>query len=944
MSQLPETDAIFSFGSWVSRRRQALRLTQHEVADRVGCSAVLIRKIEGDERRPSSHVAERLALALRISPEDVPDFIRAARAQQPVDRLPSPSRDTSLPQTPDIALTAGSPVIQLPVVLSSFVGRSAEIDEIHALLLRPDVRLLTLTGAGGSGKTRLALETAHTCHDAFRDGICFIDLAPITAAIQMPSAMMQALGISEDPHTTQRHSLIAWLRPRQILLIIDNFEYLLDAAPLLMDLLRAAPALKILVTSRVSLRLQGEWEYLVHPLPVPPASARLPHELNHSDAIRLLVIRAQNVRPDFMLTAANAAAVASICRRLDGLPLALELAAARLRIFSPQQLLGRLTDAGLMDLSGGMRDLPARQQTVHAMVEWSERLLMPNEQVFFARLGVFSGGWTFETAGAGAGDNGTGEKEMGALLVHNLVQRLDTDGNPRFGMLETVRVYALERLAAYGDTQVIRQRHARYMVQLAESTVTSFMDPPDSTGITILDTELENIRAVLRWAVSMGTSHAEQAHDAAEAITLGLRLMVATYLYWEIHAGRPEGHRWLEQLVDLARDVEPTLRIMATLALIELHKFFHAEDTWSLVEAIEHPIAETGNQQLLFIFHDYAAWVEVFLDRHEAALARWEAMLTRLPPDDLAWQAECHWGIGFAAYFLRRLDQGALHLQQSLRLSRACANQYLIAESLFWLGLNTIERGAHEHGRMLLEESLVVARRASNWRTVVQTLELLCDLTLMDGNRTEAELIIEEALRYIRLQGNTVSLQRLLYRQARLRLDDGDVEPAAALLAESLALGAPRSLPVWHPAVLLLLARTNLMRQAAMAARQYYRQLLETFPLDDDPLLGALVFEALGRWAGEMNDNLTAMQFAGVAMAFRAALSLPSLHPQQCFAYEPPDTTMDRIRMQEPALEAAWRAGYDISAQQAAGMALAWLDATPRYAPSATPRPSAGRP
>ncbi len=388
-------ELIHSFGLWVSQRRRALRMTQHEVAGLVNCSVALIRKIEADERHPSPQIAELLARALHIAPDDVRAFVHAARAELAPDRLPAPET-SSYPASPPTNNLFSYPRSRgnLPVAISSFLGRVRELTDLEQLLTRPEVRLLTLTGVGGSGKTRLALQAAEAQLSTFPQGIWFVDLAPLNDPAQALMTIMQSLGVAEDSNVPPRNRLINWLRPRHMLLLIDNFEHLLAAAPLISDDLQHASKLRVLITSRVPLHLQGEQEYLVLPLELPQVTeirgqqgegsgiadrAGLPDrglQSAYPDALRLFLTRSQEVRPDLTISGDELIAAAQICIRLDGLPLAIELAAARPRMFSPTQLLKRLESYGtLAMLTTGPRDLPARQQTVRATIAWSYHLL-----------------------------------------------------------------------------------------------------------------------------------------------------------------------------------------------------------------------------------------------------------------------------------------------------------------------------------------------------------------------------------------------------------------------------------------------------------------------------------------------------------------------------------------------------------------------------------------
>jgi predicted ATPase/class 3 adenylate cyclase len=411
----------------------------------------------------------------------------------------------------------------LPAALTSFVGREREQKRVLDLLA--DSRLVTLTGPGGVGKTRLALQVGSRLPAGGADDVVFVPLDATSDPALVASAIAAALGVAQDG-TDLTRALITFLQPRRMLLVLDNFEQVMAAAPLVADLLAACPSLRVLATSRIALHLSGEQEFAVPPLALPGtdgSSIGDVEQVAQSPAVALFVQRAQLVNPEFHLTEECAAEVAAICRRLDGLPLAIELAAARTRLFSPRALLGRLSNR-LGVLTGGPRDLPTRQQTLRSTIAWSHDLLDAGEQRLFRRLAVFTGGWTIEAAEAVCGDDADHWDVldlMSALLDKNLllVDRQGS-GDDRYGMLETIREYALERLEASGEADALRRRHAAHYLAVAERT------PPGKAAAS-LEREHPNLRAALRWA------------KASRQIDLSLGLSAALWQFW--HA---RGYPW----------------------------------------------------------------------------------------------------------------------------------------------------------------------------------------------------------------------------------------------------------------------------------------------------------------------------------------------------------------------------------------------------------------
>jgi predicted ATPase/class 3 adenylate cyclase len=415
----------------------------------------------------------------------------------------------------------------LPPQLTSFVGRQEEITEVKRLLGR--ARLLTLTGAGGTGKSRLAVQVAAGLLPELEDGVLFVDLSAVTDPALVPAAVARALRVPEVPGRPVLEAVKDHLRDQELLLLVDNFEQVVAAGPVVEELLTAAPRLKVLVTSRVALALRGEQEYDV---PV----------LSRAEAVRLFTERAQAVRPSFRVTDENAGAVAEITARLDGLPLAIELAATRTKVLTPEQMLPRLARR-LSMLTSGARTLPERQRTLRGAIAWSHDLLQDAERRWFARLSVFAGGWTVESAEAVCDPEELGLDALEALtslVDQSLVRRADpADGGPRFSMLETIREFGREQLAAGGDLDLIRGRHARHFLDLAEEAEPHLTADDQGAWLDRCDREHANLRAALRWAIDAG--EADRAQRAAGAL----------WRFWQQRGHLAEGRRWLEEVLAL---------------------------------------------------------------------------------------------------------------------------------------------------------------------------------------------------------------------------------------------------------------------------------------------------------------------------------------------------------------------------------------------------------
>jgi predicted ATPase/DNA-binding XRE family transcriptional regulator len=500
-----------SFGSVLKHFRVAAGLTHEALAERAGLGARTISDLErGVSRAPRADTLALLVEALDLSVEDRALLEAAARPSLlKLDSAAIPLRSRS----------------NLPLQLTTFIGREQEVGAVRRLLCRDDIRLVTLTGPGGVGKTRLAYHVAAQQHDAFRHGLFAAELAPITDQDGVILAIGRAIGEPDEGHLALS-ALNEAIGPKQLLLILDNCEHLLTLAPLVAELLRSCPRLKVLATSRAALHVSGEQEFPVPPLPVPDPT-HLPAVATLADyaAIALFIDRATHVRPDFALTEDNAAAIAAICAQLDGLPLALELAAARVRTLTPRVLLERLLEtsdqSALELLAGGPLDAPARHQTLQDTIAWSHELLTPEDQILFRRLAVFVGGCTLEAANAVCTlpiDFGnTNASSAATARTHEidivdgleslvdkslLIQEEGSDSAPRVRILETIRAYAREQLVAAGEEAELQRRHAEYYLAMVEETGALLFASTRKRSRFVADQG--NVQAALHWLVRHG--------------------------------------------------------------------------------------------------------------------------------------------------------------------------------------------------------------------------------------------------------------------------------------------------------------------------------------------------------------------------------------------------------------------------------------------------------
>ena len=537
-----------SFGEWLIRRRKSLNLTRETLARRVPCSVSALRRLEADDLRASSSLAEALARALNLPADQCAAFIAFARGER-VDL-----------QTAQALPSDGAPPNRLPAALTHLVGRQREIAAIVETLRKPGVRLLTLTGPPGTGKTRLSLAVAQKMVRLYRDGVHFVAFAPITDPQEVAPAIAQVLGIKES-RAGILPALTEFLRDKRLLLVLDNFEHLLSAAPLVTDLLSSAAQVKALVTSREILHLYGEHEFPVPPLELLdvqrlPTTQSLAFYSRYS-SIQLFKDRARAAKSDFRLTSENAADVARICAWLDGLPLAIEIAAAQVKWHAPDQLYAQLSDR-LIALTGGPRDLSPRQQSLRGAMDWSYELLDQMEKRLFSVLGVFSDGCTEEAVCEARGlifnaaFEATEQIEVLKTKIRGLVEKsllrheLTPEGQARYTMLETMRDYARDQLEARGELERVQQWHCEYYLRFAQAAQPNIQKGGNQAyWLSLVECEHNNLRAALAWAIAT-------SNGASTAMELGW----AMHSFWYLRGYFSEARRWLGQI--LALDITAT--------------------------------------------------------------------------------------------------------------------------------------------------------------------------------------------------------------------------------------------------------------------------------------------------------------------------------------------------------------------------------------------------
>ena len=704
-----------SFRMWLRQRRRAYDLTQQELADRVGCSVDAIYKFEAGTRRPSKQIAELLRQHFNIPVQDQAEFIAFARGtlNQSGGELPW--------------MTAHRPPSNLPSAPTPLIGREQDIAAIRKRLLRDDTQLLTLVGPPGIGKTRLSLAVANMLLEDFSDGVFFVPLAPISDPGLVPRAIVHSLDIPEAGAQTSLERLKTLLRDKHMLLVLDNFEQILPAAPQIGEFLAACAFVKSLITSRSPLRIRRERQYLIPALSLPDTS-QLPEvaALSNYAAVELFIERAQAVQPDFMLTRENGQSIAAICHRLDGLPLAIELLSARVKLLTPAALLERL-HGRLMLQSDGLRDLEPRHRTLNAAIGWSYDLLDLQEKTLFMRLGAFATGFSLEAAEFICMPERDIIDGLSLLLDKSLIQQKPgLSAEPRFSMLETIREYALERLTESGEYADVLARHADF-----------FCTSAAGASLNQVEQDYDNIRAALTWSLMNN-------------LQSGINLAIGLVGYW-IGRGQPkEGRLWVEKYLDKYRHQE----IMRNDLLREMLRWAAAlayfQDNLAVMRQHMNELSVLGEVQYdpvskayaLFFMGQDALYDQDFtraqtLFQEALVLSRQEGLEHHATSTLLM--------LGLAATGSKDYERALAFNNESLALARRQQGRWaeillLSNNALIWE-----ELGDYQQARTLIRRSLDLGYRQNDKRTLSQILDQFAGLMSLEGEHERAARLMGAA-------------------------------------------------------------------------------------------------------------------------------------------------------------------------------------------------------
>ena len=887
------------FGRWLRQRRKALDVTQWELAEQVGCTGSTIQKIEEGKRRPSRQVAGLLAEYFRVPPEQRETFILWARLGS--------ENDGTGPASPDAPLTAADPEIpaqgepvsgiparqqtpppvNLPASLTPLIGRETEIANLRDYLARREVRLLTLTGPPGIGKTRLGIEAAAESCDLFDGGVYFAGLAGISNPDLVIPEIAKALEVQRSGNEELCASIRRRIGYRPALIVLDNFEQVLDATTQVLQLLAACSMLKLLITSREALHVHGEWRFVVPPLELP--DLRGSHGLDLDvltgvASVALFIKRAVAVQPDFALTHENAEIVAAICTGLDGLPLAIELAAARTAHLTTGEILS-LLDNRLTLLRLGSRHLPARQRTLRGAIDWSYDLLEEGDRALLRRLAVFAGGWPLEAARQVCQREEAQPLEviegLSSLLDKSLLQqRVVGEGGPRYEMLSMIREYALERLRESGEEDEARRLHAEYFAALAEAAESELDGPQQARLMERLENEHDNLQAALGWAAGGGNP------------TLALQLSGSLAQFWSARGYLSEGRRWLETALSSQGDGAPSL----CRARAHLGGGMLAARQGDYNQAIAH------YEQALSIYRECG-------ERNGMARA-----LVRL---------------GAAANEQGDFERADVYYREALALFRAANDRVNIAGILNNLGNQEIIRGNVDEAHALYSESLQMARELGNRLKIAVALLNLGRLALYRKVDFDVAIAyLEESLAIYRELGSKGGIAAALYQLGQVMLYRESYSEAQALFGESLDLCEQLSETPGIAATRLGLGLAILQQGGYAEARA---RLSETMAMYRDLNMKFSIIENLEALAGVAaldGDAEDAARLLGAAETLReeAGVHMSPVHASLLA----PWITEARARLGPVAFDAAHEAGRAMSLDEAVQFALRADTVAPR--------------
>lgn len=748
-----------AFGTWLKERRRQQDLTQTELAVRAGCSLETVQKLEAGARRPSRQMVEAIAEHLDLSPTERAEIIALARLGA------------------DGSANDGQPHTNLPRLLTSFVGRKSEIAEIKRLLA--DNQLVTLTGPGGSGKTRLALAIADDVSSDFPDGIYFVDLAAVTDERLVLQALASAMGLREQPGTDLTDTLRAYLEKRSVLAVLDNCEHLIQAcASLVRALLPACLRLHILATSRQPLALSYELTWSVPPLALPePKGAPAPEELVAFAAIQLFVQRARQRLPSFELSAGNASSVLELCRRLDGMPLAIELAAARVRVLTVEQIVERL-DERFQLLTAPGSDVSSRQRTLKSTIDWSYHLLSDSERNLFNGLSVFAESFTLEAVRAvcmaEASELDTIDLLTSLIDKSLVVASSETGAELRYRLLETICQYGLEQLAQADELAQARNRHLDYYLQLAATAAPKLKGPEQLQWFERLERENENFRAALSWSVNEPAAHER-----------GLRLAVALHWFWHVRSYLSESRYWLESLLARTQDMENSSLRAAALHALGMQAWLQydieagqaaMEESMVLAQRARDNYAVAKATSGMAMLADFGGDMAAARAWNARALAAFSELGSLW---DIAWALT---GSGIMAMHAGDYASAAVQFEENIQIYREIGDEWATAIPMAYLGIALQYQSKYSQAREAMEQARDIYLKFGDHRRVMWQTVDLGDVALAQKDLTGALRHYLDGLRLFGELGTKPFGLAVMRGAAYLAKERGDLARAAKLL------------------------------------------------------------------------------------------------------------------------------------------------------------------
>jgi predicted ATPase/DNA-binding XRE family transcriptional regulator len=775
-----------SFGPWLRKQRRVLDLSRQAFADQVGCAEVTLRRIEAGTLKPSTELASILLEKLGIPETERPQWIFFARG---LSAFPSQSIPSS-----------NKPLTNLPAPLTTFIGRKKEQQDVASLIGKH--RLVTLTGSGGVGKTRLAIKVGEQILENYADGVWLIDLAPLSNPVLVPRSIVTTLGLIEQATRTPLTILTDYLKTRKSLLLLDNCEHLIEiCAQLAESLLRACPDLHILTTSREALGITGETLYRVPSFDTPDQAQLIFEALSHNEAVRLFVERAQSGTPDFSLIPDNANAVVQICHHLDGIPLALELAAARLKSLRVEDIAERLYDRFRLLTNGSRTALP-RHQTLRAMIDWSHDLLTEPERVLLRRLAVFAGGCTLEAVEAVCTGEAVKANAVLDLMTHLVNKSLliierEQGGEARYRMLETIRQYASEHLLKAGEAERLRNQRLDFFLHWAEQAGARLRGSQQLEWLSKIEAEHDNLRAALEWSLTQ----AEHGEDS-------LRLAGALSSFWDQRGYRGEGRTWLARA--LANPAAPSAGAARAKVLYGAGCLASSEGDFlsarTLLEESAGLWRALGSTGLIGLAHTLSVLGQVvrFLGDPATARALGSEAITLFRAQRERWGLA--WALSYMGMTLRDLEDFSLarsFVEESVALWQDLGNQSGLAFAIRIGGNIALRQGHYELAQRAFADSLAISKKLSDKVAVARGLLELGQATLCLDDRIRAKTFFQESFERFREIGHKSWQGYCLYYFGLLAGFEDDNQQARIFLEQAMILSRELG-PIWQRAGVLM--------------------------------------------------------------------------------------------------------------------------------------------